>query len=131
MRNRAKCKLCKSIIESFTLYDYVMCKCGEIAISGGTQEANCSAKNWNNFLRIDDLNNEVIPKIIDPNMPSDTTLAEDISQTKLTKKDMLKMLEEMINGYERLPQQALNGPVSNLDMISALMLIKSIFTVEE
>ena len=35
MRNRAKCKLCSSVIESYHRYDEVSCKCGEINISGG------------------------------------------------------------------------------------------------
>lgn len=54
MRNRAKCKNCDSILESFTLYDYVECSCGGIAIDGGSYRLNAYARNWENFLRIDD-----------------------------------------------------------------------------
>lgn len=33
--NRAKCTLCGDVIESRNETDYVYCKCGSIAVSGG------------------------------------------------------------------------------------------------
>ena len=35
MRNQAKCKKCKQIIESKTRHDFVSCKCGAISVDGG------------------------------------------------------------------------------------------------
>jgi hypothetical protein len=64
MRNRAKCKLCNKIIESFTLNDFVHCECGQIGISGGAYRLDCFAQNWENFLRIDDQDNEIEVKIM-------------------------------------------------------------------
>lgn len=35
MKNRARCKKCKDIIESKYRHDFVSCKCGAIFIDGG------------------------------------------------------------------------------------------------
>lgn len=35
MRNRARCKLCDSTIESVHRHDFVKCACGAIAVDGG------------------------------------------------------------------------------------------------
>lgn len=66
MRNRAKCKLCEEIIESFHQFDYVSCDCGEISIDGGEYTFGASAKNFANFLRIDDNDKEVAVKFQAP-----------------------------------------------------------------
>ena len=34
--NKAKCKRCFSVIESRHRHDFVWCKCGAIAVDGGT-----------------------------------------------------------------------------------------------
>ena len=62
MRNRAKCKLCQSTIESFHPTDLVLCKCGEISVDAG-EGLKCAAKSWENFLRVDDEGNEIIVKV--------------------------------------------------------------------
>ena len=46
MRNRAKCKLCKNIIESKYEGDNVHCECGEISIDGGNERLSCASLNW-------------------------------------------------------------------------------------
>ncbi len=124
MKNRAKCKLCNSIIESFHSTDYVMCKCGEIAIDGG-EGMKCYAKNWDNFLRIDDQGNQIIVTIKDLETKSPID-----NQAKPTKKELLNMLEEMIKTYERLPEQAAVAPVTNYDLASSLMLLLSIIRAD-
>lgn len=35
LRNRAKCLLCDEIIESKSIHDYQVCKCGNLKIDGG------------------------------------------------------------------------------------------------
>jgi hypothetical protein len=122
MKNIAKCKLCKSVIESFHATDYVVCKCGEIFVDGGTS-FRCGANNWENFLRVDDNGNEVLVKIEDKN-----NLPE--INSKPTKKDLLNMLDEMIASYERFPQQAMNSPITHYDLLSALLVLSSIFKVD-
>ena len=35
VKNAAQCKLCKAVIESKSVHDYVSCKCRAIAVDGG------------------------------------------------------------------------------------------------
>lgn len=35
--NRAKCKKCDDVITSYHVHDFVKCKCGAIAVDGGTE----------------------------------------------------------------------------------------------
>ena len=120
MKNRAKCKLCLSVIESFHEGDYVTCKCGHISVSEGLS-MGCSALDWNNFLRVDDLGNEIVPKIVDK---SDDV--KPLYNEKLEKEDKLKMLDEMIKYYESLPSQVLQAPITGYDLLSSLILLSSI-----
>lgn len=122
MKNRAKCKLCNSIIESFHRYDHVTCKCGEISVDGGTDEMRSYVKNWNNFLRIDDNGNEIIVQVKDVKEP-----ITDMPKHKPTKKELMEMLEDMIKSYDNLPAHAMQAPVTNYDLSACLLLILSIF----
>lgn len=36
IENKIKCKHCGDIIESTHVHDYKMCKCGKVAVDGGT-----------------------------------------------------------------------------------------------
>lgn len=122
MKNRAKCKLCKSIIESFHSTDYVTCSCGEISVDGG-EALLCAAKEWKNFVRVDDEGNEILVKV------KDTPI--EIPHEKPTKKDLLKMLTDMVENYEKLPQHAMTAPVTNYDLWAALALLSSILACED
>lgn len=123
MRNRAKCKLCGSVIESFHRYDYVTCKCEEISISGGNYALECSAKDWANFFRIDDLDN-VIPVVI---KTAEERTVENIEDRKeMSVKEKLEMLEIMLKNIEELPPQAITSFVTNYDLYSHMLLILSI-----
>ncbi len=118
MRNRAKCKLCESTIESFHEGDYVTCKCGHISVSGGLR-MECSALDWANFLRVDDNGNEIIV----------TVKSDDVKplyNEAPTREDKLKMLDEMIKTYEGLPQHVMTMPITHYDFVSALLLLSSI-----
>lgn len=121
MKNKAKCKLCQSVIESYCQGDYVMCKCGEIAVTDG-DALHCAAKDWNNFLRVDDEGNEIIPTVKD----------SDVKQLdKPSKKELLEMLDNMIESIENLPPHAMHVAATNYDLLSALLLIGSIFRSED
>lgn len=124
MKNKAKCKLCKSIIESFHSTDYVLCKCGEISIDGG-ESLKCFAKDWNNFLRIDDQGNEIIVKVSKTEKESSSSYQKEAP--KPNKRDLLNMFDEMIKNIESLPQQAMTLPINHYDFCSALLLLSSIF----
>ncbi len=117
MKNKAKCKLCHSIIESFHDMDYVSCKCGHISVSGGPK-MECSAIDWNNFLRVDDQGNEILVKVKDDVKP--------LYNENPSREDKLKMLDEMIKSYENLPPHALEAPITGYDLVSSLLLVSSI-----
>jgi hypothetical protein len=124
-RNRAKCRLCGDVIESFHSTDYIMCKCGEISVADGSA-LRCGARDYNNFIRIDDNDQEVAVKVKDTN-----TTYEPIDKPKsLTKSDLMFMLKEMIAHYEGLPQHAMTAPVTHYDMLSVLMLVSALFKDE-
>lgn len=126
MRNRAKCKLCSSIIESFHSTDYVICKCGHISVDAGPA-LKCAAKDWNNFLRIDDDGNEIIVKV----EKSEELNKDPFINDKITKKDLLLMLDDMIGNIEKLPQAAMTEPITHYDLCSVLILFSSIFKSED
>lgn len=54
--NKAKCKLCNSIIESKYRHDYVECSCGEISVDGGKDYLKRGAKNFENFIDLSEIN---------------------------------------------------------------------------
>jgi hypothetical protein len=126
MKNRAKCKLCNEIIESFHPTDYVICKCGEIAVDGG-DAMRCYAKSFENFLRVDDEGNEIIVRV---ESKSDDVKRLYIENTTPTKKDLLMMLEDMHQCYQKLPEVAKQAYVTNYDLESVLGLVLSIFRAE-
>lgn len=43
------------------------------------------------------------------------------------KEELLKILDEMINTYENLPQHALITPVTHYDFTSLLLLVRELF----
>lgn len=115
MRNIAKCKKCLSVIESFHSKDYVECKCGEIAVDGG-EALRCAARDFANFLRVDDEGNEIVVKVKDAHEPME----------KPSLNEMISMLDDMIKGIENLPREGLFSPVTQADLASALLLVSSI-----
>lgn len=109
MKNRAKCKKCLSIIESLHDRDYVTCKCGEISVDGG-DSMRCAAKNFENFLRVDDEGNEIEVKVVE----------------KYTKEYLMKLLDDYIEKLESLPPQAMYTAINHYDLITSLNLIAMI-----
>lgn len=49
IKNRARCKNCKDIIESKYLHDFKSCKCGAISVDGGREYLRRSAINLNDI----------------------------------------------------------------------------------
>lgn len=125
MKNRAKCKLCESVLESFHQFDYVECKCGEISIDGGEGVFKCFAKNWDNFLRIDDQGNVIVPKMKQKDEVDVKPLYTE--NEKPTKQDLIKILEDMIKNIENLPEHAMTQSVNQYDLMSLMMILVSIF----
>lgn len=103
---KVTCKLCKSVIERGD------CECGEIGIRGSGTSERLVARDFGNALihGKDDL----IP-------------LTDNNSDRPSYEDLLAMLNQMIKGYETLPNSAFVSPVSNIDIASALILISAIF----
>lgn len=128
MKNRAKCKLCNDVIESFHPTDLVFCSCGQIGLDGG-DSLKCMATDWRNFVRVDDDGNEVVVQVKE--RVEVTLTKEDIERLEgtsgPTKSELLDILSEMIKTYEALPQVAMTQPITHYDLLSILMLVSSIF----
>jgi len=123
MKNRAKCKLCQSIIESFHATDYVECKCGEISVCEG-DSLKCGAKDWKNFLRVDNQGNEI--SVLENHLAFSKIDLESSEKNELPKrKEIIGMLDEVIKSYENLPQHAMKEPINHYDFISVLLLVSS------
>lgn len=126
MKNKAKCKLCESVIESFHVTDYVMCKCGEIAVDGG-EALYCYAKNFENFIRVDDEGKEVSVSVKD-NVLSQKTETE---TPKRTKNEVLSTVKEMISQIESMPANAMTASLNHYDYLSLLLLLSSALELED
>ena len=124
MKNRAKCKLCNDVLESFHTYDYVTCKCGEISISGGNDRLECSAKHWDNFLRVDDNGNEIVVKV---DGTEEKEQKDEHGSIRMSKSDKIEMLEAMVKNIENLPQGAMAQPITHYDMYTFMILVLAIF----
>ncbi len=120
MKNRAKCKLCNDIIESFHDQDYVFCRCREISVFDGNA-LRCTANNWSNFLRVDDNGNEIVVIVKDDVKPLD------MPSSPPNKKELLGMLNDVIKNIENLPQHAAIAPITHYDFASALLLMSELF----
>ena len=115
MRNRAKCKVCNEIIESTETDKTVWCKCKQIGINGGKEKFWCHAVNFENFLRIDDEDNEIPVHFVD--------MTNQINKAKL--KQVLESIDEMVKSYEGLPATAMLTEVTHYDLMSVLYLLSS------
>jgi hypothetical protein len=126
VKNRAKCKLCLSIIESCHPTDLVVCKCGEIELNGGDAMYS-RANDYNNFLRVDDLGNEkaVQYKRIDKPKESDDSV-EDVPE-ELHSEEPLKYLERLLELDEEFLSKGHNQPMSRIEVIQYMRDIIKLF----
>lgn len=123
MKNRAKCKLCCSIIESMHPTDIVFCTCGHIGVEGG-DSMKCTAIDWNNFLRVDDEGNEFVVKVLENTLTNTPELHD-------KRKVILDSIENLIDTIDGLPGHAQRSHVTQSDLSSVLSLLLSLFKLEE
>lgn len=119
MRNRAKCKKCGDVLESFHRHDYVTCSCGQISIDGGQDCFRANAFDWTNFLRLDDQDREIPVKVVD----KENVEKEEMPQESL---EPWQIFDELIKQYEHLPQHAMLQPATNADVLSLLYIFKNL-----
>ena len=128
MRNRAKCKLCRDELESLTRYDVVSCKCGEIDIWGGNVELRSRARDYGNFLRLDDEGKEIEVKVINnTDDKKEVPVTEEIKK-EITREDKIKLVDAMLNYYEGLPQHVLTSAPTQYDLKAIYLLIRDCLT---
>jgi hypothetical protein len=126
VKNRAKCKLCSSIIESFHPTDHVICKCGEIELNGG-DAMFAKANNFANFIRVDDLGNEVLVKY---KGPSDQQKDDDTPQDapkEFTYKELVDEFERLIHADEEIISQGNHHNASMFDLWRYMIHLLKIF----
>ena len=124
MRNRAKCKQCGDIIESLLPDDLVQCRCEEIYVDGGEKVFKAGARDWDNFIRIDDDSNEIQVKVIEKE-------SEDYSKIPETKKEWLKRITDFRDHLKALPEQVQSVPLTHYDLFLLLDLLSGFFSSEE
>ncbi len=127
MKNRAKCKLCKSIIESFHATDYVSCKCNEISICGGTSRYQVYANDFSNFIRVDDDGNEIFVMVQD----AESSQENSGELVKMGKNDLIRELDFMIENIDKLPQEAMITYISYYQYYSLLLLLSALFKTDK
>lgn len=102
MINRAKCKLCLSVIESHLPDEIVSCKCGAISVCDGPAMRMLPLGSPN-FIRVDDLGNEIIVKYISEKDAKGNQDAPKDEQCELSVEDAIHALQRSIEYNESLP----------------------------
>ena len=125
MRNRAKCRLCGDIIESFHPTDSIGCKCGHISVEGGSA-MRTSAIDYANFLRVDDLGNEIIVQYQDSRQNVDDDKAPDQPPAELSTKELIQELDALVKYIDQLPKHEKESPVNYIDLYNFMLVILAI-----
>lgn len=118
MRNRAKCKKCESVVESFHPTDYVTCKCGEISVQGAKRMAG----DWESYIALHDDDSEHPVKVYDKK--EDVMTQEPLPA--LTRDDLIVMLDDMSKVIEGLPEYAMMSPITHYDYGALITLLVTI-----
>lgn len=134
MTDKAKCKLCSTIIEiSEDIQGIKICSCGEIGLGKALGKLTLIANDFKNIIRIDDDGKEYETRISErrankessPEIP-DSSNAEkdakgsdmgdtDISPLKPDRESIIEILEAMIQTIEGMPQHARLAPITHAD----------------
>lgn len=125
MINRAKCKLCQSIIVSELPNEIVYCKCGEIAVCDGPAMRMWPVGNVN-FLRVDDLGNEIIVSYKKEAAKSEEDKQNDDPKECITKGDLIKSFEDALSYTENSPDHEQFSFVTNISLCHHLRALVNI-----
>ena len=134
MKNRAKCKNCQSVLESFHRHDYVTCECGSISIDGGLDYLKCYFDKIENFIRLDDDDKEIAVSFSEEKQEFHEEIpivAKEAEQSKMSKKDYIDHLQRLIDTYEAMPDHVLRSAVNHSDLYSVLLLLKGLFSFDQ
>lgn len=125
MKNRAKCKLCLTTVESFFEGDICSCKCGEITVYDGSA-MRVEFRNIENLVRIDDLGNEIVVTYKDKEQAETNQPQEEQPFKELTRGELIAELDRLIEYRENLPDHTKLGPINGYDFISLMLLVSNI-----
>lgn len=125
-RNRAKCKLCSSIIESHFEGDVAVCACGAITVFGG-ESMDMAPFGSPNFMRVDDLGNEVLVQYRD--IQADKQSEEDMNhhQEYTSYKEAVNELQRLIDADEHFVKNGDDSPIRRCDLLQYMNRIINIF----
>jgi hypothetical protein len=89
----------------------------------------CGARNWDNFLRIDDDGKEIVPKIIEKTENQQVIEEPKELNPDEKKQILLDHLKGMVDSFEKLPRVAHTSFVTQMDLHYALLTIYEIVRV--
>lgn len=126
MKNRAKCKLCNSIIESSFPGDVVYCECGEICVFNG-DGMDMAPFGSPHFMRVDDRGNEIVVRYhqVQPEVNADEQPEEEPKDLGFS--EAVQELQRLIDLDEQFLKQGNNAPVSRYDLSIYMLYIVKIF----
>jgi len=85
------------------------------------------AKNWENFLRIDDNGTEIQVTVLEKDSDPGIQTKQDKNPIQpLSKEDRIAMLDEEIKMYESLPEPALYQSATQYDLYRFLLIMSSV-----
>jgi hypothetical protein len=112
MRNRAKCKLCQSIIESFYPGHVDTCKCGAITVFNG-EAMDMAPFNSPHFLRVDEIGNEIVVSYKEKGAEGQGHEEADNPNEPLSRADLIKDFENAIEYIDKAPDHEQYSFVTN------------------
>lgn len=77
----------------------------------------CAALNWDNFIRVDDNGNEIIPEIREA--------------PPVTKEEMLCRLDEFIKRIEDMPRHAMMTSINHYDYLSLMLWLSAFLRLDK
>jgi hypothetical protein len=105
----------------------MICKCDEISVYGFM---GCSAKHWENFLRVDDEGNIIIPTIIDKDDNKELAVEENF-QIPISKPSQKELLDELSTQLERLNNLPTNALLNVDELKLSITIIKELFETKD
>lgn len=126
MKNRAKCRLCGDILESLTQFDVVECSCKEISIWGGEYELRCHARDFKNFLRIDDRGAERQVKYIEVHEEDQKNEASEPVPKALTRQELIDEIDTLVQYISDYPPHKLHSACTYADLRDFVSLLSSV-----
>jgi hypothetical protein len=112
MRNRGKCKLCHTIIESFYMGHLDTCKCGAVSVFNG-DGMDMAPFNSPHFLRVDEVGNEIVVSYKEKDAEGDQDKGEHNPNEPRSRADLIKDFENAIEYIDKAPDHEQYSFVTN------------------